>query len=175
MVAFVARLTAVKRPDRFIAMAAQVARAHPDAIFAVAGEGQLLEQLRADAAPLGDAVRFLGWRSDVETVYAASDVVVLTSDNEGMPVSLIEASLVGRPLVTTRVGSAAEVVSDGETGFVVDVDDAALARGVDRLLADGELRARFGAAAHQRAQRLFSAERLVADTAALYESLVPTR
>ena len=62
------------------------------------------------AAADGLALRSLGWRSDVETVYAAADLVLLTSDNEGMPVSLIEAGLAGRPAVATDVGSVAEVV-----------------------------------------------------------------
>ena len=55
-------------------------------------------------------MRLLGWRADVEKVYAAADLVVLTSDNEGMPVSLIEAGLAGVPAVATNVGSVAEVV-----------------------------------------------------------------
>ncbi|HYD08717.1 MAG TPA: glycosyltransferase, partial [Acidimicrobiales bacterium] len=91
VVAFVARLTAVKRPDRFADVVQRVLVARPDVRFVVAGEGDLLDDLRARLAPAGDAVRFLGWRADVETVYAASDLAVLTSDNEGMPVSLIEA------------------------------------------------------------------------------------
>ncbi len=57
----------------------------------MAGEGELLDELRVQARPLGDRVVFLGWRGDVETLYSACDIVLLTSDNEGMPVSLIEA------------------------------------------------------------------------------------
>jgi glycosyltransferase involved in cell wall biosynthesis len=67
-------------------------------------------------------VRFLGWRSDVEVVYAAADLAVLTSDNEGMPVSLIEAALCGVPAVATRVGSVAEVVLDERTGWLCSPD-----------------------------------------------------
>jgi glycosyltransferase involved in cell wall biosynthesis len=172
VVVFVARLTSVKRPDRFIAMARLVAAAHPDTHFVVAGEGALLAEMRRDATPLGDRAHFLGWRSDVEVLYAAADVVVLTSDNEGMPVSLIEAASVGRPAVTTAVGSAAEVVLDGETGYVTDAEPSSLAAAVGRLLDDEGLRERMGTAAGLHAQRRFSQQRLVDDTAALYESIV---
>ena len=106
--------------------------------FVVAGDGEGLEDLRAAAATtaLRDRITFLGWRADVTDVYAACDLVLLTSDNEGMPLSLIEAAAVGRPAVTTGVGSAAEVVVDGRTGFVCPADDGALAAAVVQLCAD---------------------------------------
>jgi glycosyltransferase involved in cell wall biosynthesis len=172
VVAFVARLIPVKRPDRFVAAATALARRFPEVQFLVAGEGPLLDDMRRQAAGLGDAVRFLGWRRDVETIYSAADVTVLTSDNEGMPVSLIEAATVGCPAVTTRVGSAGEVVLDGVTGFVVDPAPDAIADATARLLADGELRSRFGAAAAAHARDRFSHNRLVGDLTTAYEDLV---
>lgn len=171
VVSLVARLTAVKRPERFIELARALASAHPQVTFVICGEGDLLPSLRAAAADLGPRVRFLGWRGDVETVYAATDLVVLTSDNEGMPVSLIEAALSGVPAVSTRVGSVAEVVADGETGLLVGTDVTELAAGVDRLLTDVELRERFAAATGPRARVLFGRDRLVADTESLYEQI----
>jgi glycosyltransferase involved in cell wall biosynthesis len=161
----------VKQPGRFVDVALELARDDPDLVFLVAGEGPLLAEMRRHAEPLGDRVRFLGWRPDVETVYAASDVVLLTSDNEGMPVSLIEAASVGTPAVSTDVGSAREVVVDGETGFVTTPVVSELAAAARRILADPELRARMSAAATAHARRQFSAARLVDDTAGLYERL----
>jgi glycosyltransferase involved in cell wall biosynthesis len=171
VVTFVGRLAAVKRPDRFVDVAIEVARTHPDACFVIAGDGELADAVRARAAPLGRRMVFLGWRGDVETVYSASDVVVLTSDNEGMPVSLIEAAASGTTAVTTRVGSAPEVVADGITGFVTDADTRALATAVTRLLDDEALRTSMGRAASQRAQARFGADRLASDVADLYEAL----
>jgi len=81
----------------------------------------------------------VGWRSDVETVYAAADVVVLTSDNEGMPVTLIEAAHAGRAAVTTRVGSAAEVVEHGVTGFTTTTDHDDMASSVLEILGGADL------------------------------------
>ncbi len=106
------------------------------------------------------------------TVYAASDIVMLTSDNEGMPVSLIEAAAVGIPAVTTRVGSAPEVVLDGVTGLVTGTDTAELADAAGRLLDDDGLRQRLGDAARVRASEAFGATRLVDDIARLYEQIV---
>jgi glycosyltransferase involved in cell wall biosynthesis len=171
IVTFVGRLAAVKRPERFVDLAMAVARSHPDACFAIAGDGELADEVRARARPLGRRMVFLGWRGDVETVYSASDVVVLTSDNEGMPVSLIEAAASGTPAVTTRVGSAPEVVADGVTGFVTDKDPRALATAVTRLLDDEALRTAMGQAASQRAKARFGADRLASDIANLYEAL----
>jgi glycosyltransferase involved in cell wall biosynthesis len=108
----------------------------------------------------------------VETIYSAADVVVLTSDNEGMPVSLIEAAMIGCPAVTTRVGSAHEVVIDGKTGFVVDVNAEAVATSTLRVLEDATLRNQLASAAAAHARSHFSRARLVDDTAALYEELV---
>ena len=99
VVSTVGRLIPIKRPDRLL----RVARLLPDVTFLVAGEGPLHEQSRRDAP---DNVRFLGWRGDVEIIHAASDVALLTSDNEGMPVTLIEAALCGTPAVSTDVGRA---------------------------------------------------------------------
>jgi len=171
IVSFVGRTTGVKAPLRFLDVARRVLQQQPVVVFVVAGEGDLLPLMRAAAADLGQHCRFLGWRADVETVHAASDVTLLTSDNEGMPVSLIEAALVGRATVATDVGSVAEVVRDGVTGYVTPRDPAALAQATLRLIRDADLRRRMGHAAQEHARRSFSAARLVADTDRIYREL----
>jgi glycosyltransferase involved in cell wall biosynthesis len=173
-VMFVGRLTAVKRPDRFVDMALELARSDTHTQFAVAGDGDLAHSVRARAKPLGERMSFLGWRGDIHNVYAASDVVVLTSDNEGMPVSLIETAASGRPAVTTDVGSAREVVVDGVTGYVTPKDACALARAVDKLLSEETLRASMGGAAATRAKEHFGADRLASEISTLYETLAAT-
>jgi glycosyltransferase involved in cell wall biosynthesis len=175
VIAFAGRLTQVKRPERFIDMAIEVARRYPNAVFLVAGDGELLDSLRQRAHPLEERARFLGWRADVATIYAACDFLVLTSDNEGMPVSLIEAASVGTPAVTTRVGSAPEVVLDGVTGIVTGNGVDELADAAITLLDDGDLRRRMGAAAAARARQEFGGPRLVDDMAALYERIAGER
>jgi glycosyltransferase involved in cell wall biosynthesis len=172
VVAIVARLAPIKRVDRFIDMAVDLAGRRPDASFIVCGDGDLLPTLSRSAAPLADRIRFLGWRPDVETIYAACDVVVLSSDNEGTPVSLIEAGLAARPSVATRVGSVAEVINDGVTGLLAESSPSALASAVDKLLNDPSMRARMGNAAKTHTQSKFGPDRLVTDTERLYEDVM---
>ena len=97
--------------------------------------------------------------------------MLLTSDNEGMPLSLIEAAAAGRPAVTTEVGSAAEVVVDGRTGIVCPIDDGALAAAVVQLCADDAMREQMGVAALDEARRRFSRQRMVSEMATLYERI----
>jgi len=166
VIAFVGRLTAVKRPDRFLAAAEHVAATHPGAVFLLAGDGELRTELEA---AVGSAdVRFLGWQGDVAAIYAAADVVVLTSDNEGMPVTLIEASLAGRACVATDVGSTGEVVLHGRTGLLTPCDPQALAAAIVTLIDDPDRRARFGAAAREHALTTFSMGELTRRLADVY-------
>ena len=175
VVAYVGRLTRIKRPDRLIAVAREVIAAMPDVVFAICGDGELATELFSAASDLGRSVRFLGWRADVETVYAAADLVLLTSDNEGMPVSLIEAGMAGVPAVATNVGSVAEVVKDGSTGLLTRCDASDLARSVIRLLRDDKLRQQLGEAASSWSSMQFGPERLVADVGRIYEAIAVDR
>ena len=164
-VGFVGRLTGIKRPDRFVRVAAAV----PNTTFVVVGNGPLREQTLRDASSLNNVI-FLDWHDDVSLVLSALDVVVLTSDNEGVPLSLIEAASAGVPVVSTDVGSVREIVEHGTTGFVVN-DERALAEAVSRLVEDASLRRSMGerAVAHI-AQRCSMQAYLDAHTA-LYERL----
>jgi glycosyltransferase involved in cell wall biosynthesis len=172
VVLFVGRLTAVKRLDRLLEAFTEVRDRVPDAVLVVAGEGDLTDEVRSVAASSGDAVRLLGWQSDVASLYASADLVVISSDNEGMPVTLLEAAMAGVPGVTTDVGSAAEVVEHGVTGLVVPPDAGALAEALVELLLDGERRSIMGRAAAQRAVERFGSARLVSDHAVFYRRLM---
>ena len=100
--------------------------------FVVAGEGSGLDELRATVGAIARAPRtrpLPRMAARHRQRVRRRDLVLLTSDNEGMPLSLIEAAAAGRPAVTTDVGSAAEVVVDGVTGIVCAIDDGALAHG----------------------------------------------
>lgn len=174
VVAYVGRVTRIKRPDRFLAVVREVRRAVPKARFLVCGDGDLHGDLES-ATGLGDSLHLLGWRADVETVYAAADLVLLTSDNEGMPVSLIEAGLAGVPAVATNVGSVAEVVHHGETGLLARPDVDELTRCTVRILRDDQLRSGMGEQARIWTAQRFGAERLVQDTHDLYASAAVAR
>jgi glycosyltransferase involved in cell wall biosynthesis len=174
VVAYVGRVTGIKRPDRLLAVARDIRRAEPSTRFVVCGDGDQIGLLAADTT-VAPSLRLLGWRSDIETVYAAADVVVLTSDNEGMPVCLIEAALAGVPVVATRVGSVAEVVCDGTTGVLTSPSADEIATAVIRLLRDDRLRRRMGRAAREFAVERFDEHRLVSDIDRLYTSIAQRR
>lgn len=175
VVAFVGRLTGVKRPDRLVEVARRLRHLVPGVRFVICGSGDAAGEVAAAAPELEGAMRMVGWRSDVETVYAAADVVLLTSDNEGMPVSLIEAGLSGVPVVATHVGSVAEVVHDGVTGLLAPCDADALARRAAGLLLDDPRRREMGRRARAWATQRFGAERLVADITGIYGSIAEER
>jgi glycosyltransferase involved in cell wall biosynthesis len=165
VVAFVARLARVKRPDRMIAVARDV----PEATFVVAGDGPLRRELQSSAP---SNVRFLGWRADMDNVYASADLILSTSDNEGMPVSLIEAAMGGVPAVATDVGSTGEVVVDTVTGLTVAANAPSLVGAVRELLGDENRCRHMGATARDRAVDLFSVARMTTAHATLYRELM---
>jgi glycosyltransferase involved in cell wall biosynthesis len=171
VVAYVGRLKKGKRPDRFVEVAGTVLERVPGCRFVMCGSGELKEEVERAVMPMWDSFRLLGWRRDVETVYAAADVVLLTSDYEGTPVALVEAGMAGVPVVAARVGSVAEVVQDRLTGLLSAPDVRELADHTVRLLLDPGLAGRMGEAARRWTTRAFGVDRLVGDTEALYRSL----
>ncbi len=176
VVTLVARLVPIKRVDRFLRMARLVAE-RTAAHFIIAGDGELGVELRssADARALGRRLSWIGFRRDMPAVCFASDVVTLTSDNEGTPVSLIEAQAAGVPVVATDVGGVRSVVHDGQTGIVRYPDDAALAQAVVDVLTDDALASRLAMAGRTRTLSAFSVERLVEDLDRLYSNLLQAK
>ncbi|MEV0408803.1 glycosyltransferase [Actinoallomurus sp. NPDC050550] len=175
VVAYVGRLTRIKRPDRLVGVARQVRRLQPEARFIVCGGGDAMPEVEAAAKTSRGRFTLLGWRADVETVYAAADLVILTSDNEGMPVSLIEAGLAGLPCVATHVGSVAEVVRHEETGLLARCDTHELTCHIVRLLRDEPLRRKMGDEARAWTTRRFGPQRLVSDIGEIYASIAEAR
>jgi glycosyltransferase involved in cell wall biosynthesis len=175
LVGIVARLVPIKAHEVFLAAAARVHAAMPDVRFLVVGDGERRAELerQVDALGLRAATRFLGWRADLDRLYADVDVVVLTSRNEGSPVALIEAMAAGVPVVSTAVGGVPDVVQDGASGLLAAIDDeAAIAGHVLTLLGDRDLVARMGAVGRARVAATYGADRLVADIEALYTDLL---
>jgi glycosyltransferase involved in cell wall biosynthesis len=177
VVALVGRLTAIKQPELFLAAAARILKADARARFLIAGGGELEATLRTKAAELGvsDRVRFLGWQRDVAPIYAASDLVAITSRNEGTPVALIEGMAAGVPGVCFAVGGVPDVITTPEVGVLVPPGDVeALAAGMCRLLNDDAARAAMGTRARVRVLEHFAVDRLLRDIKALYRDLLTT-
>jgi glycosyltransferase involved in cell wall biosynthesis len=176
LVGYTGRLTAIKRPlDLVRTLHALVDREGVDARLALVGDGEDRAAVEALAAKLDltERVRFLGYRTDVAPLLAAFDALLLTSANEGTPVSAIEALAAGRPVVATRVGGVPHVVDDGETGVLAEAGDVdALAAGLARLARDPAERERMGRVGAERVRARFGVGRMVDDLDVLYRRLL---
>ncbi len=173
--AFIGRITQIKRPDRFLDAVSEIKRRGVPIEFLMAGDGELLQNCRERIAHEDLRVKVLGWQSNIEQVLSAADVVVLTSDNEGTPLSLIQAGMAGLPVVTTRVGSVPEVVLEGVTGIITSLDVQEIAGALEKLASSKDLRARLGAAAQEFTLANFGVKRLVNDHEVLYKKLIANR
>ena len=173
--AFIGRVTQIKRPDRFLDVVSELKNKGVELDFFMAGDGELLEACRERITNEDLPVNVLGWQSDIEIILSAADIVVLTSDNEGTPLSLIQAGMAGLPVVTTNVGSVPEVVLDGLTGIVTRLDVQEIAKALEKLVNDKVLRANLGAAAQKFTMSNFGVERLVHDHEELYKKLLSSR
>jgi glycosyltransferase involved in cell wall biosynthesis len=164
IVGWIARVTGVKNPM----LALEVADAMPDTQFVIAGGGDLLEKVKA-AAPSNVSV--IGW-AQAEDVFGASEIIISTSENEGMPIALIEAQLAGKPVVATDVGSVSEVVLNHETGIVTNKNAGSISLALESLLLDKQKRTEMGILAISRANALFSIDRMINAHIDLYKSIV---
>lgn len=174
---FVGRLAPIKRVDVLLEAVSAVRRTAAPIRLAVVGDGELRNDLEAQAHALGldAAVTFCGFRNDLPQIAAACDIAVLSSDNEGTPVALIEAAAASRPAVSTRVGGVPDIVRP-QTGLLVEPGDpAALGTALAKLAGDRGLRERMGRAARAHVGERYCAERLVGDVDELYTQLLARR
>lgn len=151
---------------------------NPPAKLLFVGDGPMRAELEALAAKLGvaDKVVFAGFQEDVQTGLAAMDVVALPSLSEGLPVSLIEALAMKKPIVATTVGGIPQMIDEGVNGLLVPPNDpAALKAAVERLAGDPALRERMGAASLVIARERFSIERMCARIADVYDEVLAPR
>ena len=170
--AFIGRVTKIKRPDRFLDVVNEIKKRGIDLEFFIAGDGDLLEECRKRITDLDLPITVLGWQSNIEKILSAADIVVLTSDNEGTPLSLIQAGMAGLPVVSTNVGSVPEMVLDGITGIITATGIHEIADALEKLFNDPELRARMGASAGRYTLANYGVKRLVHDHESLYLKLL---
>ena len=169
---FVGRLTNIKRPDRLIDLGGFLKASHPDSWLLIAGAGELLDPLSAQAQSEELPVTFLGWRNDIGMILSASDIAVLCSDNEGIPLTLIQASQAGLPIVSTDVGSVGDIVVNETTGLLTEVSSKGLIEGVSVLLEDPARCERFGKAGQEKAREFFSSRAMVEHHERLYSQSI---
>jgi glycosyltransferase involved in cell wall biosynthesis len=171
----IGRLTPPKNHANFLASAALIHAELPDARFVIVGDGALREMLEARVVELGlaEVVLFTGFRDDISEIMSMLDVLVFSSDWEGLPVTLLEGMAAERPIVATEVGGIPAVVGESDAALLVPAaDPAALARACVQLATDPELCRGIGQAALNRVQSAYSIDAMLDRTVALYESLL---
>ena len=158
-----------KNPHHFVHVARRVLARRPDCVFAVAGDGPMLGDLRRFTEDLGGSLVALGRRDDIPALIAAADAMLLCSRVEGLPNVLVEAQALGCPVVATDAGGTRETMQPGTTGFLRKIGDIdGLTDDILRLLGDPPLRSKVSAEAQAFARGRFPLERMVRETHALY-------
>ena len=163
IVGWMARMAPVKNPQLLLEVAKQL----PEVQFVMAGGGDLLESIKVNAPT---NVKVIGW-ADAATFWSAVDVAISTSDNEGMPVALIEAQLAGLPVIATDVGSNSEVIQDKVTGLISSKGVDALVGAVNRFTSLPALMRTQGDKGRERASKEFSLEKMIRSHADLYREV----
>ena len=172
IVTWIGRAVPVKAPHRILEIATECELRGLRVQFVIVGEGPLLSDLKSLANEKNLLITFLGWQSDIEKILSFSDLVLLTSENEGTPVALIQAQMAGVPVLTTDVGSASEVMKNNQSGFCLKYSVRYFADKIELLATNIEMKSSFGAIGMAHALDNFSIYRLVSDHAELYKDLI---
>jgi glycosyltransferase involved in cell wall biosynthesis len=171
-IVFVGRLTRIKRPDRLLDIARFIKVNYPDSHILIAGAGELFDITKSAAESEKLPVTFMGWRNDIDLILSASDMAILCSDNEGIPLTLIQAAQAGLPIISTDVGSVSDIVSHGVNGFLTETTSAGLISAVKSLLESASMRDKFGKAGQKHANEFFTSEAMVKSHERLYSQIV---
>lgn len=174
LVTMIACFKPQKSPLDFVRAAAKVAPDFPQARFFMVGDGVLRSQIEKERERLNlrEKLTLAGWRRDIPAILAASQVVVLTSRWEGLPLTLLEAMASRKPIVATAVGGTPEIVRDGENGFLSPAGDVeAIARSIRRLLENPDLAAAMGEYGRKRLSADYEVTETVKRLENLYEEL----
>jgi len=166
LVGWLGRLTKIKRADRVLELARQLSKLY----FVIGGDGELLDELKANAPA---NVRFIGWTSP-EELWGLVDVALLTSDNEAQPISLIEAGLMGIPAVAENVGSVSEVIKNGKTGFLVSGNKQRI-DALNQLSGDYKLTSEMGISAKKYCEYEFGLREFLDSQLAAYGKAIRAR
>jgi len=172
IVTWIGRAVPVKAPHRILEIAKECGLRGLRVQFAIVGDGPLLSELKLLAEEGGLPITFLGWQSEIKKILSFSDLVLLTSENEGTPVALIQAQMAGIPVLTTDVGSTSEVMMNEKSGFCLKYSVRDFADKIELFASNFDVKSSFGAAGKAHARENFSLNRLVSDHAELYRDLI---
>jgi glycosyltransferase involved in cell wall biosynthesis len=171
-VTWIGRAVKVKSPMRLVGIAKETQKQDLGVDFLIVGDGPLIQDMKDEAHKKQLNITFLGWQNYIERVLAVSDIVILTSENEGTPVALIQAQMAGIPVITSDVGSASEVLIHGKSGFCETYSEEVFVNRIKELKADQSKRIHFGQAATEFALKKFSLQNLIDSHRSLYQKLI---
>jgi glycosyltransferase involved in cell wall biosynthesis len=168
VIIFLGRITSIKRPDRFCNVILNLVNKDPRIRILIVGSGNLETSMQSRLSQINEKVDFLGWRSDVENILACADILLLTSDNEGTPTSVIQAGMAGVPTVATNVGSLPEVIENGVTGICTEPDEDKLLMALETLVSNPKLRVSMGENARKDMSQRYSISKMIESYQRLY-------
>ena len=175
VVGMVARLDLQKGFEYLLRAARELCGAFPGLKVVIVGEGPDRTAIENMIQRFGlqSNVILVGQRPDMPEIYAAMDVFVLPSLNEGLPMTILEAMAASKPVIATRVGAIPKVIQDGETGLLVDPGDTdGVRNALARLLADSDLCSRLGAAGHDWVSRNYTSEAMALKYRQMYDEVL---
>jgi glycosyltransferase involved in cell wall biosynthesis len=169
---YIGRLTQIKRLDRILGVAEITKNSNPEIEFLVVGDGDLADHLRNEVEKRSLPVSFLGWRKDIPDLLAASDMLILTSDNEAVALTLIEAAQAGLPIVTTPAGAVRDIALNEFNAIVTGFETQELADAVIKLAESPPLRKAMGERGEALSRENFSISRMTQDHEEFYRQLL---
>lgn len=175
LIGIIGRLVPIKNHAMIINVLAGLRQSGLKVHLCIVGDGELRDELQQLALQNGveNFTHFLGWRLDIPNIYAGIDLLALTSLNEGTPVTIIEAMASKVPVVATRVGGVPDLIIEGKTGFLCDVNDTEQMAGkIERLILDKSIRKRITENAGETVQKIYHYSRLVRDIEDLYQNFL---
>ncbi len=187
VVGIIGRLVPVKNHEMFLEVAALIkANSNKNIRFVIIGDGESRPLIEKKAAALNLSYSYFvtnpkaktdilvtSWETEIDEALAGIDIIVLTSHNEGTPVSLIEAQAAHKPVVSTNVGGIEDIVQHGETGFITEAGDTAtFAQHIQTLIDAPQLREQMGKKGYENVIKRYSKQRLITDMKHLYLSFL---
>lgn len=170
------RITKIKRADRVLEISNFARLSEEKRVkFLIVGDGENRRELETQSQQLQLPVIFQGWQSDIPSIMKVCDLVICTSDNEGTPISLIEAQMLGRPVISTNVGSVKEVLIPGETGYVLDYDPKEFWQKIEFLMTEKQTYEKFSRESSKFALDSFSLEKFISQHTQLYKWILAVK
>jgi glycosyltransferase involved in cell wall biosynthesis len=170
-IVWIGRLVEIKKPERLLVLARKLKESKNNWRILIAGDGPLRDDLEFQCKLEELPIDFLGWQTNISAVFSIADLVMLSSDNEGTPISLIQSQLMGIPVISTDVGSVREVMVDGKSGLLIDKEIENSLQDIYKLMNDAEKRGSMGQLAREFARNKFGIDRFLNEHEKLYASL----